>query len=91
MSARSLGQEDSLEKEMVPHSSILAWRVPWTEVDRVLNKGTLEVRQRGRIPVGSPFCVNVITKAAKHKSKKQFQHGLRTGFSLQSEFLICGI
>ena len=27
----SLGWEDSLEKEMVTHSSILAWRIPWTE------------------------------------------------------------
>ena len=26
-----LGWEDSLEKEMATHSSILAWRVPWTE------------------------------------------------------------
>ena len=28
---RSLGQEDPLEKGMVIHSSILAWRIPWTE------------------------------------------------------------
>ena len=28
---RSLGQEDSLEKEMATHSSILAWKIPWTE------------------------------------------------------------
>ena len=28
---RSLGQEDPLEKEMVTHSSILAWRIPWME------------------------------------------------------------
>ena len=28
---RSLGQEDPLEKGMVTHSSILAWRIPWTE------------------------------------------------------------
>ena len=28
---RSLGQEDPLEKEMTTHSSILAWRIPWTE------------------------------------------------------------
>ena len=28
---RSLGQEDPLEKEMVNHSSILAWRIPWME------------------------------------------------------------
>ena len=28
---QSLGQEDPLEKGMAPHSSILAWRIPWTE------------------------------------------------------------
>ena len=26
-----LGQEDPLEKEMAPHSSTLAWKIPWTE------------------------------------------------------------
>ena len=28
---QSLGQEDLLEKEMATHSSILAWKIPWTE------------------------------------------------------------
>ena len=28
---RALGWEDSLEKEMATHSSILPWRIPWTE------------------------------------------------------------
>ena len=28
---RSLSQEDPLEKELATHSSILAWRIPWTE------------------------------------------------------------
>ena len=28
---RSLGPEDPLEKEMASHSSVLAWRIPWTE------------------------------------------------------------
>ena len=28
---QSLGWEDPLEKEMVTHSRILAWRIPWTE------------------------------------------------------------
>ena len=28
---RSLGQEDALEEEMATHSSILAWKIPWTE------------------------------------------------------------
>ena len=27
----SLGKEDTLEKEMATHTSILAWRIPWTE------------------------------------------------------------
>jgi len=28
---RSLGREDPLKKKMATHSSILAWRIPWTE------------------------------------------------------------
>ena len=31
MWAPSLGWEDPLEKEMSTHSSILAWKIPWTE------------------------------------------------------------
>ena len=31
MQVRSLGQEDSLEQGMATHSSILAWRILWTE------------------------------------------------------------
>ena len=27
----SLGQEDPLEKEMATHSSVLTWKIPWTE------------------------------------------------------------
>ena len=27
----SLGRKDPLEEEMVPHSSILAWKIPWTK------------------------------------------------------------
>ena len=42
---RSLGWEDTLEKEMATHSRILAWRIPWTEkpgrlVRRVTNSWT---------------------------------------------------
>jgi len=28
---QSLGQEDTLQKEMATHSNILAWEIPWTE------------------------------------------------------------
>ena len=31
MQVRSLGQADPLKEEMAIHSSILAWRIPWTE------------------------------------------------------------
>ena len=31
MQVRSLGREDPLEEETATHSSILAWRIPWTE------------------------------------------------------------
>ena len=31
MWVQSLGQEDPLEKEIAIHSSILAWKIPWTE------------------------------------------------------------
>ena len=42
---QSLGQEDPLEKEMVNHSSILAWRIPWTEKPgRLQSTGSQRVR-----------------------------------------------
>ena len=31
MWVQSLGQEDPLEEEMATHSSIFAWKIPWTE------------------------------------------------------------
>ena len=38
---QSLGWEDPLEKEMATHSSILAWRIPWTdEADRLQSMGS---------------------------------------------------
>ena len=41
---RSLGQEDPLEEEMAIHSSILAWRIPWTKEPRGLQSmGTQRV------------------------------------------------
>ena len=43
--ARSLGWEDPLEKEMVTHSSILAWRIPWMKMPgRLQSTGSQRVR-----------------------------------------------
>ena len=42
---QSLGQEDLLEKEMATHSSILAWKIPWTEEPgRLQSMGSQRVR-----------------------------------------------
>ena len=44
MWVQSLGQEDSLEKEVATHSSILAWKTPWTEEpDRLQSMGSQKV------------------------------------------------
>ena len=45
MQVQSLGQEDPLEKEMATHSSILAWKIPWTEdPDGLQSMGSQRVR-----------------------------------------------
>ena len=46
MQVWALGQEDSLEEGMATHSSILAWRIPWTEEPgRQQSIGLQRVRQ----------------------------------------------
>ena len=42
--ARSLGGEDPLEEGMAAHSSILAWRIPWTE-----ERGALQSTESQRV------------------------------------------
>ena len=45
MRVESLGQENPLEKEMATHSSILAWRILWTEEPgRLQSMGLQRVR-----------------------------------------------
>ena len=43
---QSLGQEDTLEKGMTTHSSILAWRIPWTEESGGLQSMRLQREDR---------------------------------------------
>ena len=40
MWVRFLGQKDPLEKEMATHSSILDWKIPWTEPDGLESMGS---------------------------------------------------
>ena len=46
MRVQSLGLEDPLEEGMASHSSILAWRVPWTEEPDGLQSVRLQSRTR---------------------------------------------
>ena len=47
---RSLGQEEPLEEEMATHSSMLAWRIPWTEEPgRFASMGSQRVRYHSAI------------------------------------------
>ena len=57
---RSLGLEDPLEKEMTTHSSILAWRIPWTEEPGGLQStGSQRVRHDGVTMHSTALCVEV--------------------------------
>ena len=44
---QSMGQEDALEKEMATYSSILAWKIPWTEKPGGLQSMGLRKSQTG--------------------------------------------
>ena len=53
---RCLGRKDPLEKEMATHSSILAWRIPWTEEPRGLQSmGSQRVRHNGEANTHCPW------------------------------------
>ena len=54
---QSLGWEDPLEKEMSTHSSILAWRIPWTEEPGGLQSTGL---QRGGLDWATKFTYNTL-------------------------------
>ena len=68
---RSLGWEDPLEKEMVTHSSILAWKIPWTEEPGGL-QSTWSQRVRltvlRYIQVSSQRQISIITKQTNQKN-----------------------
>ena len=63
--AQSLGQEDPLEKEMGNYSSILAWRIPWTEEPgRLQSMGS----QRGRHNLATEHALQGLMPAPSSQS-----------------------
>ena len=59
MRVRSLGGEDPLEEEMATHSSILAWRIPWTEKPGGLQ--SMGLQKSGTGPVSACVCMHTHT------------------------------
>ena len=54
---KSLGQEDQVEKCMATHSSILAWRIPWTEEPgRLQSMGSQELDMTARLSTAQHLC-----------------------------------
>ena len=77
----SLGWEDSLEKGMATQSSILAWRIPWTdEPGRLWSMGLQRVRHNWAINVHkhtfcwNPFTSNNLSVDALKESLVSFPH-----------------
>ena len=58
---QSLGQEDSLEKEMAIHSSTIAWKIPWTE-----EPGKLQSMRSQRIRHDFTFTFTFTFTRAEH-------------------------
>ena len=56
----SLGQEDPLEKEMVTHACVPAWRIPWTEKPgRLQSMGSQRVRHDWATSLSLSFTMNI--------------------------------
>ena len=47
MQVQSLSREDPLEEEMATHTSILAWKIPWTEDPGMLQSSRTRLNQEG--------------------------------------------
>ena len=80
---RSLGQEDPLEKEMATHSSIITWRIPWTEEPGGLPSDTNESDMTERL---THMCAHAHTHTHTHTVKStpecQGRRNLRNQFVL---------
>ena len=69
---QSLGWEDPLEEEMATHSSILAWRIPWTEEPGGLQSVALQKVRHGRaINTFTFFLVQATIGSMENKIKTQ--------------------
>ena len=80
---QSLGWEDPLKKEMATHSSILAWRIPWTkEPGRLQSKGSQRVRQDWATNTFTFIVFPVVICGCKSWTLKKVEHWRTDAFTL---------
>mgnify|MGYP006996426148 CR=1 FL=1 len=72
-----LGWEDPLEEEMATHSSILVWKIPWTEESCGLQ--SMESQRLGH---------DRVTNTDMHADQSQYQVKENTSLNLQSSFMM---
>ena len=60
MQVQSLGQEDTLDKERTTHSSICAWKIPWTRLVCYSPRGHKESDATERLSTLHSVCVCVV-------------------------------
>ena len=87
---RSLGWEDPLEKEMVTHSSILAWRIPWTEEPgRLQSMGRKESDMTERLHFHFTFTVYLEHPATQHPQLLRPAGGTNDVYGIVRERHLC--
>ena len=70
---QSLGQEDPPEKEMATHSSILAWRIPWTEEPGGLQSmGRKELDMTAQLSSHMHACTTLLNLLMKSNNLLEF-------------------
>ena len=78
--AQSLGREDPLEEDMATHSSILAWRIPWTEEPGGLQSiGLLGVRHdySNYMHACMPVCLSLTYYVSQEKYISLFSNKMK--------------
>ena len=81
MQVQSLGQEDPLEVKMATHSSILFWKIPWTEEPgRLQTMGSERVRH-GLSDFTSFYFLNILCIYGSMEYWQQQSSTKRTGFN----------
>ena len=77
MRVRSLGQEDTLEKEIAAHFNILAWEIPWTEEPGGLQFMVLQRVGHDLVTKQQQSVRSFVTAAVETNTTRQCQRHLR--------------